>query len=214
MLQILSLSTGTPFVATLTTYYLRAKANPLLLGAGDMLSALLGPAVVTFAFTIDKHRKLALSRLVEVVCVSFVVACLSLLGTAFFARMIQLAASSRLLLIPRTVTAPLAIPIANLLGADSGLAASVVAVTGLIGANIGRILLNILKVQDPVVRGLALGSAAHGLGTAAMNEEPKSLPFAALAMALVGIFSTILVAIPTFRTLLLKLALSISVPTL
>jgi putative effector of murein hydrolase len=113
----------------------------------------------------------------------------------------------RLLVLPRMVTAPLAIPIAQTLGADVALAATVVAVTGLLGASVGRAALDALGVSDPVTRGLAVGTAAHGLGTAAMADEPAAFPFAALAMALVGIFSTMLVTSPPVRALLLRVAL-------
>jgi putative effector of murein hydrolase len=112
-----------------------------------------------------------------------------------------------LMVLPRMVTAPLAIPIAGLLGANVGLAATIVAVTGLLGASLGAPLLNMLGVRDPVARGLAVGTSAHGLGTAAMGDEPASFPFAALGMALVGIFSTLIVSSPQLRALLLLVAL-------
>lgn len=210
-IAILASLTGTSLSVALSAYYVRS-AN-VWGGAGNMLSSLLGPAVITFAFTVDEHRRLAIARRVEVFGAGLFTAVTSLCGTALLGRMLGLAPSSRLLLLPRTVTAPLAIPIASLIGADVRLAASVVALTGLIGANVGRVLLTILKVKDPVVRGLALGASAHGLGTAAMAEERDALPFAALAMTLVGVLSTILVAISPFRKLLLRLAIGSVAPS-
>lgn len=207
LIKLLSIATPFSFITTLTAYYPRLATSTALSGAGNLLSFLLGPAVITFAFTVDKHRKLALSRLPEVIVSSFFASITSLFGTAFIAKLLGLGMKSRLLLIPRTVTAPLAIPIAGLLGADIRLAASVVALTGLIAANIGRILLSCFKFKDPVVRGLAMGASGHGLGTAAMSEESEALPFSALAMTLVGVFSTILVAISPLRACLINVAL-------
>ena len=43
----------------------------------------------------------------------------------------------------------------------------------------------VLGVEAPVARGLAMGAAGHGLGTAAMVEEKQAFPFAAIMMALV-----------------------------
>lgn len=40
--------------------------------------------------------------------------------------------------------------------------------TGLLGANFAQILLNLVRFDDPITRGLSTSSAAHGLGTAAM----------------------------------------------
>lgn len=204
-MSLLSMVAGTSFSTALSAYYVRGASA--FAGGGNMLCALLGPAVVTFAFTMDRHRRLALQRRVEVVLGSLIIALSSLFGTAGAARLLKLSTASRLMVIPRTVTAPLAVPIAALLGADVGLAASVVAITGLLGANLGRALLTLARVNDPVVRGLAMGASAHGLGTAAMGEEPESLPFSALAMTMVGVLSSILVSVGPLRSVLIRIAL-------
>ena len=106
----------------------------------------------------------------------------------------------------RQVTAPLAIAIAGILRADPSLAATIVVVTGLLCANFGRALLDACGVRSPVARGLAMGAAGHGLGTAAMAEEPEAFPFAAIAMALNAALSTVLVSVPLVRRLLLAAA--------
>lgn len=204
-MSLLGYATGATFATSLSAYYM--KSTSPLSGAGNFLTALLGPAVITFAFTMDRHRRLALARNAEVVGASFFAALTSLLGTAAIARAVKMTPASRLLLLPRTITAPMAVPIAGMLGADVRVAASVVALTGLIGANVGRAILTKAGVKDPVVRGLAVGAAAHGLGTAAMNDEAEALPFAALAMTLVGVFSTIFIAYTPFRLFLLRVAL-------
>lgn len=155
----------------------------------------------------DAQRKLARARIVEVVGTALTATLASLFGTAAVARLLKLTLPSRLLVIPRTITAPLAVAIAELLGANVGLAASVVALTGLLGANIGATMLTAAKVKDPVVRGLSVGASAHGLGTAALSDEGAAFPFSALAMTLVGIFSTVLIAYAPFRALLIRVAL-------
>ena len=48
--------------------------------------------------------------------------------------------------------------------------------------------------------------SAHGLGTAALAaKEPEALPFCALAYALIGIESTVLVSIPAVQAALLAI---------
>ena len=47
-----------------------------------------------------------------------------------------------------------------------------------------------------------MGASGHGLGTAAMAEEPEAFPFAAIAMALNAALSTVLVSLPAFRRVL------------
>lgn len=203
-MALLGAVTGAGFRPALAAYYIRSGAA---WGGGNVLAALLGPAVITFAFTMDAQRRLAKARLVEVVGVSLFATLSGLFGTAFAARLLRMSPASRLIVIPRMITAPLAIAISELLGANVGLAASIVALTGLLGANVAATVLSALGVKDPVARGLAIGASAHGLGTAALSDEGSAFPFAALAMTLVGIFSTVLVAYAPFRALLLRAAL-------
>lgn len=203
LMALLGSVTGAGFTAALSSYYVRTAAS---WGGGNVLAFLLGPAVITFAFIMDKQRRLALARIVEVVGTSLAATLASLFGTAAAARALKMTHTSRLIVIPRTITAPLAVAIAELLRANVGLAASVVALTGLLGANIGATTLSAAGVTDPVVRGLAVGASAHGLGTAALSDEGAAFPFSALAMTLVGIFSTVLVAYAPFRALLIRVA--------
>lgn len=62
-------------------------------------------------------------------------------------------------------------------------------------------------MKDPAARGLAQGGSAHGLGTAAMVNEPTAFAFSAVAMALTATASTVLVSIPVVRIALLRVAL-------
>jgi putative effector of murein hydrolase len=53
---------------------------------------------------------------------------------------------------------------------------------------------------------MAMGAAAHGIGTAQMGDEPDAQPFAAIAMSLVGAASVVAAATPASRALLLRAA--------
>merc|ERR1712050_624218 len=93
-----------------------------------------------------------------------------------------------------------------MIGADPSLAATIVVITGLLAANFGAAALDLMGVRAPVARGLAMGAAGHGLGTAAMAQEKEAFPFAAIAMALNAALSTVLVSVPPVRKLLLAAA--------
>ena len=60
---------------------------------------------------------------------------------------------------------------------------ALVVVTGVLGAAFGPSALDALGTKDPVARGMAMGAAAHGIGTAQMGDEPDAQPFAAIAMS-------------------------------
>ena len=64
-------------------------------------------------------------------------------------------------------------------------------------------------IKDAVARGLGIGAAAHGLGTAAFANEKDAFPFAAIAMALTASACTILVSIPAVKKSVVTLALGV-----
>eukprot|EP00965_Chrysotila_dentata_P096786 3198823-Pleurochrysis_carterae.AAC.1 len=137
---------------------------------------------------------------------TFTASTFGLFGSAAAARFLGLSAALRLAVIPRQVTAPLAIAISAMIGADPSLAATIVVVTGLIVANFGQSILDTIGVRSPVSRGLAMGCAGHGIGTAAIAQEKAAFPFAAIALALNAALSTILVSLPPVRRALLATA--------
>ena len=95
-------------------------------------------------------------------------------------------------LAPKSVTAPVAMGIAEKIGGLPTLTAVLVVCTGILGAASARGLFDLLRIQDPTVRGFALGTAAHGIGTARaflVSEEMGA--FAGLAMGLTALFSAV-----------------------
>ena len=150
-------------------------------GAGDALLFLLGPAVVSLAVSMYERRQLVRDNVPAVATGITVSTFGGLFGTALAVRWLDLVDPFlRLSLLSRNITSPLAMAIAGILGADVSLAVSMVVVTGLIGANFGASILDACGVRDAVARGLGIGAAAHGLGTAAFVNEKDAFPFAAI----------------------------------
>lgn len=200
----LALATARPVGSVLRSYLIPGAAP--LAAPGNALLFMLGPATLSFGFNMFERRKLMRASAAAVAASTTVASVVGLFGTAAAGRLLSLSDPLRLAALPRQCTAPLAIAIANILGADPSLAATIVVVTGLGVANFGAALLDQLKVSSPVARGLAMGGAGHGLATAAMASEKEAFPFAAIAMALNGAMSTILVSLPAVRSLLLAVA--------
>jgi len=185
--------------------YLVPGGAPLA-SPGNALLFMLGPATLSFGFQMFSRRALMAQSARAVTAVTAFAASFGLFATAFAGRALQLAMPVRLAALPRQVTAPLAIAIAGMLKADPSLAATIVVITGLLAASFGRTVLDAVGVTSPVARGLAMGAAGHGLGTAGIAEETEAFPFAAIAMALNAALSTVLVSIPAVRRLLFAVA--------
>lgn len=106
-------------------------------------------------------------------------------------------------LAPKSVTAPVAMAISEQIGGLPTLTAVLVVCTGILGAATARQVLDLLKIDDPTVRGFALGTAAHGIGTArAFMVSEETGAFAGLAMGLCALFSA--AALPFLAGLVLR----------
>lgn len=94
---------------------------------------------------------------------------------------------------PKSVTAPIAMGIAEQLGGLPSLTAVVVILTGIAGAMLGPPLLNLMGIRDWRARGFAMGVASHGIGTArALQVNDLAGAFAGLAMGLNALATAIL----------------------
>jgi predicted murein hydrolase (TIGR00659 family) len=94
---------------------------------------------------------------------------------------------------PKSVTAPVAMGIAERLGGLPSMTAVLVILTGVTGAIVGPPLMNMLNVRDWAARGIAMGVASHGIGTArALQVNEKAGAFAGLAMGLNAVATSIL----------------------
>ena len=97
-------------------------------------------------------------------------------------------------LLPKSVTSPIAMLVADQIGGIAALAAVFVLITGVIGAIFGPPLLTLLGVQHPAARGMALGITSHAIGTAhALQEGEETGAFSALGMSLTGVLVAIVV---------------------
>ena len=157
---------------------------------------LLGPATVALALPLyrqfERVRKSALAILVSLVCGSLA----SAVSAVAIAWLLGAQAVSIASLAPKSVTAPVAMGIAERLGGLPSLTAVVVILTGIVGAMLGPLVLNRLGIRDWSVRGLAIGTASHGIGTArAMQVNELAGAFSGLAMGLNAVATAILLPI-------------------
>lgn len=96
----------------------------------------------------------------------------------------------------KSVTTALATVLANQIGANAAMAATIVLVTGLLGAVIGPWLFARILPRDEAALGVALGTCAHAIGTSrALQIGETCGAFSALAMGLNGLLTAALLPI-------------------
>ncbi|KUJ71308.1 LrgB family protein [Thiomicrospira sp. WB1] len=155
---------------------------------GQFIHFLLGPATVALAIPLYQQR----AHLRELWrAITFGVGIGVMFGAASAMLLAWLAGSDwsmMMTLAPKSVTAPIAMGISEQIGGVPSLTAVLVVLTGVVGALIGPWLLRWMGCRDERIQGLAIGVAAHGIGTArAFQLSPLMGAFSGLAMALSGI---------------------------
>jgi putative effector of murein hydrolase len=96
----------------------------------------------------------------------------------------------------KSVTAPIGMGIAERLAVSPTLTAVFAVCTGILGAILGRFVLDFTGSKAWWQRGFALGVAAHGIGTSrAFSVNKEAGTYASLAMGLNGILGAILIPI-------------------
>lgn len=160
----------------------------------EIISFMLAPSVVALGWALYKQIELLkvhyASILISVV-VGSLVGILSVLGIM---RLLGASLQVEMSIVPKSVTTPIAILITERAGGITSLTAVVVIITGVLGSLVAPVLLRRLGVSDAIARGLAIGSSAHGLGTArAMELGAVEGAISGLAIGLVGVATTLLV---------------------
>ncbi len=154
---------------------------------------LLGPATVALA--VPLYRQLEMVRASAAAAILSVV-----LGGAFaalagvgLALALDAAPEVTASLAPRSVTTPVAMGIAERIGGLPSLTAVVVILSGITGAALGPLVLDLVRVRDWRARGLAIGTASHGIGTArALSVNATAGAFSGLAMGLNALATALL----------------------
>lgn len=154
---------------------------------------LLGPATVALAIPLyrqfERVRRSALAVISSILAGS-----LTASGSAIVIGAVLGASRDTLIsLAPKSVTAPVAMGISEQLGGLPSLTAVLVILTGITGAMLGPVLLNLMGIKDWAARGLAMGTASHGIGTArALQVNELAGAFSGLAMGINAMATAIL----------------------
>lgn len=181
--------------------HLTGTPYPVYFDGAKFVHFLIGPATVALAVPLYAQLE-RLKRMWLPVGVALLVGSTIAIASALaIAHVFGATRETMLSLAPKSATLPIAMSLAEQIGGVPALAAMAVAVTGIGGAMMARPLLNLLGIEDPAVRGFAVGIAAHAAGTArALQVGSVNGAFAALALALNGVATALLVP-PLLRVL-------------
>ena len=160
------------------------------------LSLLLSPAVVALAVPLYRQRALLRRHGPALIVGSLSGTLTAVAVDTLLPRVLHLSLDAQRSLLTAPATSPVALALAEYTHAPPALAATLAVLSGLIGAVVLPPFLTLLGIRHPLARGLAIGSVAHGVGTARAREEGELVGVASsLGMGLAALTVTLLVAL-------------------
>ncbi len=170
---------------------------PSYFAGAQFIHFLLGPAVVALAWPLWLRRHALRLRWGRLLLAALAGGSAASGSALLLAWALGLPTEVMLSLVPKSVTAPVAMGIAEKIGGIPALAAVFAVMTGLVGALAGKYLFDALRIPSQgtgwAARGFALGTAAHGIGAArAMQVNSDAGAYAGLALGLQVVLASLL----------------------
>ena len=171
---------------------------------GQYLSFFLGPSIVALGVLFYEKYKEIEHKLLPFLFAVIIGGIISILSVSLIA--IYLNAPDVIIksTAPQSVTTPIAIEITKITGGIPAITAGVVIAVGVLGNAFGPYILRLLGIKSKTALGAALGTAAHGIGTARALEEGRLTgAYSGLAMCVNGLLTALIT--PYFVTWILTL---------
>jgi len=171
---------------------------PSYFAGAQFIHFLLGPAVVALGWPLWLRRAELRQRWHRLLLAALAGGTVAAGSSLLLGKLLGLPQELILSLVPKSVTAPVAMGIAEQIGGIPALAAVFAVITGLVGALCGKYLFAALRIPTDsegwAARGFALGTASHGIGAArAMHVDPDAGAYAGLALGLQVVLASLLI---------------------
>ena len=163
---------------------------------GDRINFFLGPVTIVLAVPLykqfDLFKKYLLEILIGISC-GVVVSFISVKLIGHFTNADVDIINS---LIPKSITTPMGISLTKTLSGVEAITVVSIILTGILGAIISPIIFKIGKINNPVAKGISLGTSAHALGTTkALEMGEVEGAMSGLSIGISGIITVILIPI-------------------
>ena len=165
------------------------------------LGYLLTPATVCLAIPLYEQWEL-LKKNYKAVLLGLLAGAVTSLSTVFvLSRICALSHEEYVTFLPKSVTTAIGMGISEELGGYVTITVAVIILTGVFGNVAGEMICRMLRIKDPVSKGLAFGAASHAIGTSkAIEIGEVEGAMSGLAIAVSGIITVVLA--PVFARLM------------
>lgn len=160
------------------------------------LSWLLTPATVCLAIPLYEEWELLKNNAKAVIIGIFSGVITSLVTVFVLAKLMGLSHESYVTLLPKSITTAIGMGVSQELGGYVTITVAVIVITGVLGNIFAEIIFKLFRIHEPISKGLALGTAAHAIGTAkAMEIGEIEGAMSSLSIAVAGILTVIFASV-------------------
>lgn len=156
------------------------------------ISYLLTPATVCLAVPLYRQLEL-LRKNLKAVAGGITAGVLASLASVFvLAKLFSLTHEQYVTLLPKSITTAIGMGVSEELGGITTITVAVIIITGILGNVIAEFVCRLFRIEEPIAKGLALGTASHAIGTAkAMELGEVEGAMSSLAIAVAGLMTAV-----------------------
>ncbi len=160
------------------------------------ISWFLTPATVCLAIPMYEQWQL-LKKNYKAVFFGILSGVLTSLITIFvIAKIMNLSHIEYVTMLPKSITTAIGMGVSEELGGYVTITVAIILITGVLGNILADFIYKIFKIEEPISKGLGLGTAAHAIGTAkAMEMGEIEGAMSSLSIAISGVMTVILAPI-------------------
>ena len=158
----------------------------------NLLGYLLTPATVCLA--VPLYEKIELLKYNAKAIMAGIISGVltSLISVFAMALVFGLSHEEYVTLLPKSITTAIGMGVSEELGGIVTITVAVIIVTGILGNVIGEQVCRLCRIEEPVAKGIAMGSASHAIGTArAMEMGETEGAMSSLSIAVAGLLTVV-----------------------
>ena len=156
------------------------------------ISFLLTPATVCLASPLYQQLELLKSHWKAIAAGIMAGVLTTMLTVLGFSILFGLSHSEYMTLLPKSITTAIGMGVSEELGGNVTITVAVIIITGVLGNMIAGLVFKLFRIQEPVAKGIGLGSASHAIGTArAIELGEVEGAMSSLAIAVAGLLTVV-----------------------
>lgn len=154
------------------------------------------PATVSLIVPLYKNIETLKKNLIPVLVGIFAGAITAIVSVILLANLFGISEQLKLSLVSQSITTAIAIPLTEQIGGLGAIVSISISFRGILGAVFSPSILKFFRIENPVAKGVAIGTTSHASGTAKaieMGEVEGAL--SGLSIAIAGIITAIVLPI-------------------